>query len=70
METNDYGTVTTYSVAVDGPPFGDEETFNDPFAMPHSPDLAWKYWWNIENIEKQAVVLPVYPKHVRTWGWW
>ena len=40
METNDYGTVTTYSVAFDGPPFGDEETFNDPFAMPHSPDLA------------------------------
>lgn len=40
METNDDGTVTTHSVAVDGPPFDDDETFNDPFAMPHSPDLA------------------------------
>ena len=40
METNDYRTVTNHSVAVDGPPFDDDETFNDPFAMPRSQDLA------------------------------
>ena len=37
---NDDGTVTTNSVAVDGPPFHDDETFSEPFAMPRSPGLA------------------------------
>ena len=32
--SNDDGTVTIHSVAVDGPPIDDEEMLNDSFAMP------------------------------------
>ena len=38
--SNDDGSVTTHSVAVDGPLFYDDQMFSDPFAMPRSPDLA------------------------------
>ena len=64
--SNDDGTVTTHSV-VDGPPFDDDETFNDPSAMFIPPDLAsLSPSPDDENIGKQATVaLPFYPKHVR-----
>ena len=67
--SNDDGTVTTHSVAVDDPPLDDDGMFNDPFAIPRSPDLASLSSSSSvdENIDKQAV-LPVYPKHVRTRG--
>ena len=66
---NDDGPITTHSIAVDGPPFDDDKMFNDPFAIPHSPDLAsLSSSSEDENIYKKAVVLPVYPKHVKTRG--
>ena len=66
---NDDGTVTTHSVAVDDPPLDDDEMFNDPFGMPCSPDLSsLSSSSEDENIDKQAVVLPFYPKHDRTRG--
>ena len=67
--SNDDGTVTTHSVAVDDPPRDDDEMFTDPFAMTRSPDLAsLSSSSENENIDKQTFVLPVYPKHIRTRG--
>lgn len=37
--SNDDGIVMTHLVAVDGPPFDDDKTFNNLFAMARSPDL-------------------------------
>ena len=66
---NDNGTVTTHSVTVDDPPLDDDETFNDPFAIPRSPNLAsLSSSSEDKNIDKQVAVLPVYPNHVRTPG--
>ena len=57
-KSNDNGTVTTHSVAADDPSLGDDEMFNDPFAMPHSPDLAsFSSSPEDENIEKQNRLL-------------
>ena len=41
--SNDDGTVTTHSVAVDDPPLDYDEMFNDPFAMPRSPDFVFSF---------------------------
>ena len=56
--SNDNGTVTTHSVAADDPSLDNDEMFNDPFAMPCSPDLAsFSSSPEDENIEKQNRLL-------------
>ena len=63
----DDGALTTHSVAVDGPPFDDDETFNDSFAMPRSPDLvSLSSSSEDETIDKQTVILPIYGKDFGT----
>ena len=54
--SNDDGTLTTYSVVVNGPSFDDDETFNNPFDLPRSPDLA-----SLSSSPKQAVVFTRLP---------